>query len=50
MKNTTKTQPATPFDRFKELAQRLMAVPKKEMDKKISEYDKKKTGRRKKLK
>ncbi|HEX8184342.1 MAG TPA: hypothetical protein VF747_06315 [Blastocatellia bacterium] len=42
MKNITETQPATPFDKFKELTQRLLAVPKKEIDARLKEYEKKK--------
>jgi hypothetical protein len=42
MKNITETQPATPFGKFKQLTERLLAVPKKEIDQKQKEYERKK--------
>jgi hypothetical protein len=48
MKNITETQPATPFEKFKELTERLLAVPKKELDEKQKEYERKKKLRKKK--
>jgi len=47
MKNITETQPATPFDKFKELTQRLLAVPKKEIDQKQKSYERKKKTKKK---
>lgn len=32
----------TPFEKFTELTMRLMSVPKKELDKKLVEYERKK--------
>jgi hypothetical protein len=40
----------TPFDRFKDLVGKLLSVPKKEVDKKEAEYQRKKAKRRKKQK
>lgn len=48
MKSTAETQPATPFEKMKELTQRLLAVPKKEIDQKIAEYEKKKNRKKRK--
>lgn len=48
MKTTVNTQPANPFDKFKELTQRLLTVPKKELDGKIAEYNKKKKQKKRK--
>lgn len=48
MKNITDTQPATPFEKFKQLTERLVAVPKKELDQKLKEYEQKKGKQKKK--
>jgi len=52
MKNITDAQPGTPFEKFKKLTERLLAVPKKELDEKLEEYKQKNTAktRRKKTK
>jgi hypothetical protein len=44
MKNLTDTKPdgRTPFERFEDFTRRLMAVPKKEIDQKLKEYERKK--------
>jgi len=42
----TTTEPATPFEKFKELTQRLVAVPKKEIDEKQKEYEQQKKQRK----
>lgn len=47
MKSTAETQPATTFSKMKELTQQLMAVPKKEVDQKQKEYERKKKQKRK---
>ena len=47
MKNVTKADPATPFGKFKQLTERLMAVPKKELDEKIAEYERGKKHKKK---
>lgn len=49
MKNIADTQPGTPFEKFKRLTERLVAVPKKELDEKLKEYEreKKKQNKRK---
>jgi len=47
MKNITETQPATTFSKMKELTQRLLAVPKKEIDQKQKEYEQKKKRKKK---
>ncbi len=39
--HTTPTE-SQPFEKFKGLAERLMAVPKKELDKKLAEHERKK--------
>lgn len=36
--NSVNTHEPTPFERFQELARRLFAVPKEELDKKKAEY------------
>jgi hypothetical protein len=33
----TVTEPETPFQKFKQLTERLLAVPKKELDQKLDE-------------
>ena len=50
MKNIADTQPATPFEKFKRLTERLVAVPKKELDEKLAEYERKKDKKKKKNK
>jgi len=50
MKTIADTQPETPFQKFKQLTERLLSVPKKELDDKLADYNKerKKTkGKRK---
>ena len=48
MKNTDKPpEEGSPFDRFKELAGKLVRVPKKEVDKKEAAYQRTKTKRKK---
>jgi hypothetical protein len=49
MKNLadTKTDSRTPFARFEDFTKRLMAVPKKEIDKKQAEYERKKKRKKK---
>lgn len=48
MKTISDTQPATPFEKFKQLTERLVAVPKKELDERLKDYaDKKKTKKQK---
>jgi len=49
MKTISDTQPGTPFEKFKRLTERLVAVPKKELDEKLDEYEreKKKQNKRK---
>lgn len=42
MKNIANTQPGTPFEKFKKLTERLLAVPKKELDQKLKEHERKK--------
>lgn len=49
MKNIADTQPGTPFEKFKRLTERLVAVPKKELDAKLEEYERKKKRKKKKL-
>jgi len=49
-RNTAQPCSPKPFDRFKDLAGKLLSVPKKEVDKKESEYQRKKAKRRKKRK
>jgi len=46
MKSITETQ--TPFQKFKQLTERLLTVPKKELDEKMKEYERKGKGRKKK--
>jgi hypothetical protein len=48
MKNVTKVDPATPFGKFKQLTERLMAVPKREIDEKQKEYERKKQRKKQK--
>lgn len=48
MKNIADTQPGTPFEKFKRLTERLVAVPKKELDEKLAEYERKKRKKQKK--
>jgi hypothetical protein len=48
MKDVSDTQPATPFEKFKELTQRLLAVPKKEIDEKLAEHERKKKQKKQK--
>ena len=38
----TITDTRTPFEKFKQLAEKLIAVPKKEIDEKQAEYERKK--------
>jgi hypothetical protein len=47
MKNLadTKTDSRTPFERFEDFTRRLMAVPKKEIDQKQAEYERKRKGK-----
>ena len=40
----------TPFEKFTELTKRLMSVPKKELDEKLAEYERKKQQKRTKRK
>jgi len=47
MKNIADTQPGTPFEKFKRLTERLVAVPKKELDKKLAEYERQKPQKKK---
>lgn len=44
----TDAGPKTPFDRFKTLTQKLVSVPKKEVDEKREEYKEKRRKERKK--
>lgn len=48
---TSPNEPETsqPFEKFERLAKDLMAVPKKELDKKLAEYERKKRPHRKKV-
>jgi hypothetical protein len=39
-------KPATPFEKFKDLARKLVSVPKKEADKKEADYQRKKRDRK----
>jgi hypothetical protein len=48
MKNIAKVDPATPFGKFKQLTERLIAVPKKELDEKLKENEQKKKRMRRK--
>lgn len=50
MESERTDDPRTPYERFESLTQRLVQVPKKEIDKKAQEFDEKqrKNGRRKK--
>jgi len=41
VKNAAQVEP-TPFEKFRELTQRLLAVPKKELDKELKKYEQKK--------
>lgn len=50
MKNIADTQPATPFEKFKRLTERLVAVPKKELDEKMADYERKQKRKKKKRK
>jgi hypothetical protein len=45
MKTTTEAE--TPFQKFKQLTERLLAVPKKEVDQKLKEYEKQKGQKKK---
>jgi hypothetical protein len=47
MKSMADTQPETPFQKFKQLTERLLSVPKKEIDQRQKDYDKKKRGKKK---
>lgn len=51
-KQPTKTydEGQTPFEKFTELTKRLVAVPKKELDKKLVEYERKKKQKSKRQK
>jgi hypothetical protein len=40
MKSIADTQTETPFQKFKQLTERLLSVPKKEIDEKLADYDK----------
>ncbi|HST19793.1 MAG TPA: hypothetical protein VLR90_01640 [Blastocatellia bacterium] len=42
MKNITDTQAETPFQKFKQLTERLLSVPKKEIDQQAKKYERKK--------
>jgi hypothetical protein len=44
------TEPETPFQKFKQLTERLLAVPKKELDQKIGEYERRKQRKKPKKK
>lgn len=46
MKEITDTESATPFEKFKRLTERVMAVPKKEIDEKQKEYKRTKKKRK----
>ena len=41
MKNAATAEP-TPFEKFRELTRRLLAVPKKELDQELKKYERKK--------
>jgi hypothetical protein len=45
MKNATDTQ--TPFQKFKQLTERLLSVPKKELDEKLKEHERTKKRKKK---
>jgi hypothetical protein len=47
MKTIADTQPETPFQKFKQLTERLLSVPKKEIDEKQKEYKRKKKKKQK---
>ena len=46
MKTITDTQ--TPFQKFKQLTERLLSVPKKELDEKLKEHERKKKRKKQK--
>ncbi len=45
-----KTEAGQPSENFERLAKKLMAVPKKELDEKIAEYERDKESRKRKKK
>jgi len=47
MKKQKEEKPSEEFERFRDFTKRLMAVPKKEIDQKKAEYDRKKVKRQK---